>query len=69
MSSNQDIEQAVKAINAEYVLLLKSDFYSQGLYYDTYESDSWIGIESINEDTPGFSLVYEENDMKLFKIE
>ena len=69
ISSNQSVKQAVKTIDAKYVLLLKPDFYSQDLSYDTYEADSWIGIESINEDTPGFTLMYEEGDMKLLKIE
>lgn len=66
---NEDVQQAVASIDAKYVLLLKPDFESQGLIFSTYDPNGWIGIESINETTPGFHLVYEENQMKLFKID
>lgn len=69
LSYNKDVQQAINSIEAQYVLFLKPDFVPQGLAFSTYEADNWTGLESIDESTPGFNLIYEKNHMKLFKID
>lgn len=69
IDTNVSVKTAVDSIGADYVLLLKPDFQEEGLCFSNYHPNSWLGIESITEDTPGFTLVYEENGMKLFKIQ
>lgn len=68
ISVDSEVQAAVKSISASYVLLLKPNYVEEGLYYSTYQPDLWTGINSISENTPGFSLVYEENSMKLYRI-
>lgn len=34
-----------------------------------YVEGDWVGIESIQDDTPGFSVVLAEENMKLYDVE
>jgi hypothetical protein len=63
----------VKATGLQYVLQL-----DQGVKYDDliklpqFYSEKrwkWSGIDRMRDDTPGFSLVLSEGDMRLFKVE
>ena len=38
-------------------------------FFIGYNENDWSGITSINENTPGFSLVLAKDDMKLYKID
>lgn len=67
----QQISDALKNDRIEYVLLL-DDGETEGepeRYYAGYKEKDWVGINSINENTPGFSLVLAKDDMKLYKID
>lgn len=67
----QQIRDALKNDHIEYVLML-DDGESEGepeRYFAGYNENDWSGITSINENTPGFSLVLAEDDMKLYKID
>ena len=33
-----------------------------------YHSEDWAGIESIDENTPGFQLVYKDNNIRLYRV-
>lgn len=66
----QQIRDALKNDHIEYVLML-DDGESEGepeRYYAGYNENDWSGITSINENTPGFSLVLAKDDMKLYRI-
>ena len=66
----QQIRDALKNDHIEYVLLL-DDGESEGepeRYFAGYNENDWSGITSINENTPGFSLVLAKDDMKLYRI-
>lgn len=66
----QQIRDALKNDHIEYVLML-DDGESEGepeRYFAGYNENDWSGITSINETTPGFSLVLAKDDMKLYKI-
>lgn len=69
ISGNSDVKAAVNSIGASYVLLLKPDFKSIGMYYSNYVQEEWVGVDDITEQTPGFSLVLERDGMKLYKID
>lgn len=66
----EDVRDAVKAIGAEYVLQLdQGDSGRENRYIDfAYFPEQWEGIDSINDDTPGFEIVLAEGDMRLYKI-
>lgn len=66
----QQIRDALKNDHIEYVLML-DDGESEGepeRYFAGYNENDWSGITSINENTPGFSLVLTKDDMKLYRI-
>ncbi len=69
-ATNEDVQRAVDDLGAEYVIQLDADG-----AIDTqrkllgYTDKKWPGIDAINEQTPGFELVLERDDMKLYRIE
>lgn len=70
ISTNQDVRDVVAKIGAEYLIVLdqgKSEQESPRLF--TYENGkNWKGIDSVNDDTPGFEIVLRRGDMRLYKI-
>lgn len=69
--SDDSVADAVDAIGIEYVLLLKPDTepvkaFSAGVGDGL---DEWPGLYDIDEDTPGFTLILEEGDMRLYKLD
>lgn len=68
ISTNEQVEKAVKSVGASYVLLLKRDFKDLGMYYPNYHSANWEGIDEITPETKGFSLILENNGMSLYRI-
>ena len=73
-ATNEDVQNAVKYTGAEYVLLLdKNVAYDKGIWLGQYhekDGDDWVGINSIDDDTPGFEVVLAEGDeMRLYKIQ
>jgi hypothetical protein len=35
---------------------------------DSYNPEDWAGVESIDENTPGFQLVYKDRDIRLYRV-
>lgn len=70
ISVNQDVREAVRKIGAEYLIVLdqgKSERESPRLF--TYENgNNWKGIDSVDDDTPGFEIVLSRDDMRLYRI-
>lgn len=70
ISSEEAVSAATKSTGAKYVLILGSGEREVRTYnslsYDPYD---WKGIDTIDANTPGFSLLLEEDGMKLFSIE
>ncbi len=64
-----EVRDAVERLGARYVIRLEhlreDKAYSMLWNYD-YEL--WAGIDSIDEDTPGFELVMRQGDMALYRI-
>lgn len=69
-ASDVRVRRAVEDIGADYVLMLDhGPSQSVRKYLFTYEDGrNWRGIESIEDDTPGFEIVLMEEDMRLYKI-
>lgn len=73
---DSDVRSAVKSVGADYLMLLdRSAFTRQnddGLMSApgmNYYSDDWNGITSIDDNTPGFSLVLSDGNCRLYQIE
>lgn len=70
-ASNPDVQEAVEAIDARYVLQLRDGGYEAGFINlrGDYNETQFIGITSITEDTPGFTCVYDIGILKLYEID
>ena len=73
IAHNDDVKEAVQLMNVGYVLKLDSG--GLGAEESTLDDDQAVyaesefqGINSINDDTPGFDLVLSEGDMRLYRI-
>lgn len=67
-AEDADVQQAVRSLGLDYVIQLDQGENSEQSRYYSYGPGDWIGIESIDEDTPGFRLVLQEGDMRLYEI-
>lgn len=67
----QQIRDALKNDHIEYVLMLDDGDSTDEpeRFFIGYNENDWSGITSINENTPGFSLVLAKDDMKLYRID
>lgn len=67
-ASDDDVREAVDAVGAQYVMML--DYGHMPHHYDwpDYYPENWEGITRIDEATPGFELVLEDGDMRLYRI-
>ena len=70
---DDDVKEAARLMNVGYVLKLDSG--GLGAEESTLDDDQAVyaesefqGINSINDDTPGFDLVLSEGDMRLYRI-
>ncbi len=70
VSTSAEVQQAVRESGAQYVLLLDAGR-GEGATMSSlrYKKEDWAGIESITEETPGFTLVMSEGDMRLYRID
>ncbi len=69
-ATNPEVQKAVRAIDAKYVLVMNQD--PQNSYrphFIVYHPEEWIGIESIDHNTKGFSVVLSDGSMTLYKID
>ena len=74
IAHNADVQDAVRQTGAQYVLLLDKDVsFEDGVWLDQFKEKyvkNWKGIESIDDDTPGFRVVLAKGDqMRLYQIE
>lgn len=69
IETDSEIQEAVKATGARYVLLLDYDNCKSRGHVITYNPDDWIGIEKINDKTPGFTLLKKSGHSRLYRID
>lgn len=69
------VRDAVDAVGGTYVLQLDHGSAPTGMSEDAtyypywYDAASWAGINSVDDDTPGFELVLSSGDMRLYRID
>lgn len=71
ISTSPEVQQAVQNIGVAYVIQLDAGDRPEEfrINYQAYDPNEWTGINDIDENTPGFTLIYSENDMRLYRIE
>lgn len=67
--TSDEVREAVEKTGARYVMLLDEKSYNDRTVVKLrYKEEDWVGIESVTQDTPGFTLVLSEGDMRLYRI-
>ncbi|HIT44705.1 MAG TPA: hypothetical protein IAC28_01255 [Candidatus Aphodovivens excrementavium] len=72
IAEDEEVRQAVEKIGARYLLLLDKGMSSRdGRWLFSYfnRGDTWSGIETIDDNTPGFTVVAAQDDMRLYRID
>ena len=70
ISYDSGIANDVKQTGAKYLLVLDyGESGREGIDMPGYHKSDWTGIDSIDDSTPGFSLVLSKKDMRLYLIE
>lgn len=71
LATDEEVLEAVRAIGARYVLVLRQDGseYSLINQRDDYRPELFSGISSVGPDTPGFTLVLSGERMALYEID
>ena len=68
-AASDEVREAVEKTGARYVMLLdEKSCDDRTVVKLRYKEEDWVGIESITQDTPGFTLVLSEGDMRLYRI-
>lgn len=66
---SDEARDAVEKTGARYAMLLDDKSCDDRTVVKLrYKEEDWVGIESITQDTPGFTLVLSEGDMRLYRI-
>lgn len=69
ISYNRDVRNACNTLSLKYVLILDLEEKENPHHFWSYFSDQWKGLETIDDDTPGFKAVLSEGNMRLYEIE
>lgn len=69
VSSDEEIAQILFDLDVRYVLKLGETPEWSSIMFPNYIEEDWIGIESISDDTPGFSVVLAKDEMRLYEVE
>jgi hypothetical protein len=77
VASNPEVQEALSELGVRYFLQLDQsgtnrgmNISSTGSVYDLgYTIKEWAGIDNVRDDTPGFTLLLSEGDMRLYRIE
>lgn len=69
IASNDEVRTAFEKLGIRYVLVLD---YGEALEsqpkVSTYDESLWTGLAAITDETPGFSIVLSDEDMRLYEI-
>lgn len=71
IATNADVQQAVEDGDFHYLIRLNTgsdDPNRSNMFGARYNPDDWIGIESVNDDTPGFEIILSDGNMRLYRI-
>lgn len=70
VATSSEVQQTLDELDAHYLLALDTPRTEDSTVTSMrYTPEHWQGIESINENTPGFKLLLSEGDMRLYEIE
>ena len=65
---SDEIARIASDHGVRYVLLLGEDAGTMGSWKGSFHEQDWLGISSINDETPGFKIVLSQGNMRLYEI-
>ena len=74
-SKSENLQRIARELGVVYLLQLDQGDGPQGMSEDAsyldlnYRKKSWKGINGVRDDTPGFTVVLSEGDMRLYKLD
>ncbi len=70
-ATDESVQEAVKSTGAHWLLRLDQGVsYEDGKWFRQFRKpEKWEGIEAVDENTPGFTCVLAEGDMRLYRID
>lgn len=73
VSTRKEVQDALNYFGAHYLILLDQgeqtdDVRSYLFTWDWFKDEWWTGINSVSDETPGFEVVLDEGDMRLYRI-
>lgn len=70
IAADEEVRQAAQQVGAKYLILLDDPSSNDPTITDQrYKAADWAGVESVTADTPGFTLLLSEGDMRLYRID
>ena len=69
ISWNAEVKDSAQSVGAKYLMMLdygKGETGEGCLRY--YVKNDWVGLNAVNDDTPGFEVVLARDDMRLYKL-
>lgn len=69
VSWNTEVKDSAQSVGAKYLMMLdygKGETGEGCLRY--YVKNDWVGLNAVNDDTPGFEVVLARDDMRLYKL-
>ena len=67
IATNPEVKAAAERLGVRWVAQLDTTHAIQEAN-DFYHAEDWAGIESVDDNTPGFQLAYQNGYVKLYKI-
>ena len=69
VATDAHVRDILREIGAEYVLILAhGDDIATSFVSGQYWPGAWMGIDTITDDTPGFEIVLQQGDMRLYRV-
>ena len=70
-ATDSEVREAVESTGAKYLIKLDHGVsYEDGTWFRQYRNPkNYKGIEEVDDDTPGFTVVLSEGDMRLYRID
>ena len=69
VSTDEHVRDILRELDAHYVLILARGTIASAFVAGQYWPGAWMGIDSITDDTPGFEIVLQQGDMRLYRID
>lgn len=71
IANNKEVQDAVRETGAKFVIQLDhgNETSEYRIQYNDVNEGKWSGIDSIDESTPGFTLIASSDDIRLYSID